>query len=137
MQCWDFIKSLKRVTFIEKEKCTLSSHAVSWTNPERISAVVMFRKLVLAKVVLLSQKDNIIRVVLILWLEVLGPVRELFICHSTSQDWIAVKHIRTSQIIFEFPPSRNTIAVSICTRILKYRVWKIKFDELEFLSSLN
>ena len=29
------------------------------------------------------------------------------------------------------------IVVSICTRILKYRVWKIEFDELEFLSSLN
>ena len=28
-------------------------------------------------------------------------------------------------------------AVSICTRILKYRVWKIEFDELGFLSSLN
>ena len=28
-------------------------------------------------------------------------------------------------------------AVSICTRILKYRVWKIELDELEFLSSLN
>ena len=28
-------------------------------------------------------------------------------------------------------------AVSICTRILKYRVWKIEFDELDFLSISN
>ena len=27
--------------------------------------------------------------------------------------------------------------VSICTRILKYRVWKIEFDELDFLSISN
>ena len=32
---------------------------------------------------------------------------------------------------------KYTVAVSICTRILKYRVWKIEFDELGFLSSLN
>ena len=29
------------------------------------------------------------------------------------------------------------LAVSICTRILKYRVWIIKFDELDFLSISN
>ena len=29
------------------------------------------------------------------------------------------------------------VLVSICTRNLKYRVWKLKFDELGFLSSLN
>ena len=34
-------------------------------------------------------------------------------------------------------PFNNTVAVSICTRILKYRVWKIKFDELDFLSISN
>ena len=28
-------------------------------------------------------------------------------------------------------------AVSICTRILEYRVWKIEFDELDFLSISN
>jgi len=28
-------------------------------------------------------------------------------------------------------------AVSICNRILKYRVWKIEFDELDFLSISN
>ena len=31
----------------------------------------------------------------------------------------------------------QTHAVSICTRILKYRVWKIEFDELDFLSISN
>ena len=31
----------------------------------------------------------------------------------------------------------HSIAVSICTRFLKYRVWKIKFDELDFLSISN
>ena len=30
-----------------------------------------------------------------------------------------------------------TDAGSICTRILKYRVWKIEFDELDFLSISN
>ena len=33
--------------------------------------------------------------------------------------------------------SIKTFAVSICTRILKYRVWKIEFDELGFLSISN
>ena len=33
--------------------------------------------------------------------------------------------------------SSETVAVSICTRILKYGVWKIEFDELDFFPSLN
>ena len=44
-------------------------------------------------------------------------------------------------ICFKLPPFNKkihtNIAVSICTRILKYRVWKIKFDELDFLSISN
>ena len=31
----------------------------------------------------------------------------------------------------------NPVAVSICTRILKYQVWIIEFDELDFLSISN
>ena len=37
----------------------------------------------------------------------------------------------------QFLEFMDPIPVSICTRIMKYRVWTIKFDELEFLSSLN
>ena len=35
------------------------------------------------------------------------------------------------------PRLKSPHMVSIWTRILNYQVWKIKFDELEFLSSLN
>ena len=33
--------------------------------------------------------------------------------------------------------SFNTVPLSICTWILKFLVWKIEFDELDFLSNLN
>ena len=42
--------------------------------------------------------------------------------------WIRYHKVASSSITF---------AVSICTRILKYRVWKIEFDELGFLSISN
>ena len=39
---------------------------------------------------------------------------------------------------WKYPPKLcHLSAVSICTRILKYRVWKIEFDELDFLSISN
>ena len=43
----------------------------------------------------------------------------------------------TRVLVISFYISAMACLVSICTRILKYRVWKIKFDELGFLSSLN
>ena len=40
-------------------------------------------------------------------------------------------------MIWDWYQMKETFAVSICTRILKCRVWKIEFDELDFLSISN
>ena len=54
--------------------------------------------------------------------------------------WSSI-NIFTTGYFFNFKNLRkinkHAIAVSICTRILKYRVWKIEFDELGFLSISN
>ena len=47
--------------------------------------------------------------------------------------WDDKSAVQSSRILM----TSETVAVSICIRILKYRVWKIEFDELGFLSSLN
>ena len=47
-----------------------------------------------------------------------------------------MKRVRTRDFtVYNF--NGKPYAVSICTRILKYRVWKIEFDELDFLSISN
>ena len=55
--------------------------------------------------------------------------------HRFGNSW--QKNLTVSEIHFSNMIIKEASAVSISTRILKYRVWKIKFDELEFLSSLN
>ena len=49
---------------------------------------------------------------------------------------VLILEVRIKLVYFS-TPAHNADAVSICTRILKYRVWKIEFDELDFLYISN
>ena len=80
-------------------------------------------------------------------IHVLHQIKLLFSSTSTGEQIVELQATNLKNLVPSWIVQKTEVvgyrtpevpyAVSICTRILKYRVWKIDSDELEFLSSLN